>query len=81
MSGSIPLPTEEQQARAKWDLLLADLELRAEQIRTLRAPTPAPLTRVGWWQAFAVAVGAVVASLAYFTAGFFGLLKLFGVIP
>jgi len=28
-----PLPSREQEARAKWDLLLADLELRHDQLR------------------------------------------------
>ena len=31
-----PLPTEEQKQRAKWDLLLLDLEHRTEQIRGAR---------------------------------------------
>jgi predicted esterase len=31
-----PLPTVEQDARAKWDLLLADNEYRLEQLRRVR---------------------------------------------
>jgi hypothetical protein len=31
------LPTAEQEQRAKWDLLLRDLELRAEQIHQMKA--------------------------------------------
>ena len=30
------LPTDEQQQRARWDLLLLDLEQRAEQVRQLK---------------------------------------------
>lgn len=29
-------PTSEQQQRAKWDLLLLDIELRTEQVRQLK---------------------------------------------
>jgi hypothetical protein len=36
MSGTAPLPTEEQRQRAKWDLLLADIEFRQEQLRHTR---------------------------------------------
>jgi acetyl esterase/lipase len=31
-----PLPTPEQEARARWDLLLADLEYRQDQMRRTR---------------------------------------------
>jgi hypothetical protein len=31
-----PLPSAEEQARAKWDLLLNDIELRMEEIRQLK---------------------------------------------
>lgn len=31
-----PVPSSEQQQRAKWDLLLADLEYRQEQLRQAR---------------------------------------------
>ena len=40
MSATPPLPTAEQEARAKWDLLLTDLEYRAEQLRQVRAYEP-----------------------------------------
>jgi hypothetical protein len=40
MSATSPLPTAEQVQRAKWDLLLSDLEYRAEQVRQIKA-TPA----------------------------------------
>lgn len=31
-----PLPSDERQQRAKWDLLLLDIEHRTEQIRLMR---------------------------------------------
>jgi hypothetical protein len=36
MSASLPLPTTEQTQRAKWDLLLLDIEARTEQVRQLK---------------------------------------------
>ena len=38
-------PTDEQEQRAKWDLLLRDLEMRSEQLRQLK-------TYEGWRLAF-----------------------------
>lgn len=35
-----PLPTEEQKARARWDLLLLDIEQRTEQVRQLKRYEP-----------------------------------------
>jgi hypothetical protein len=32
-----PLPTDQQQQRARWDLLLLDIEHRTEQVRQLKA--------------------------------------------
>jgi hypothetical protein len=40
MSATAPTPTAEQEARAKWDLLLLDLELRAEQVRQAKQFEP-----------------------------------------
>jgi hypothetical protein len=40
MSASLPLPSAEQEQRAKWDLLLLDLEFRAEQVRQLKQFEP-----------------------------------------
>jgi hypothetical protein len=37
MSTTTPLPTPEQVARARWDLLLTDREYRAEQVRQIKA--------------------------------------------
>lgn len=68
MSASIPLPTTEQQQRAKWDLLLADHEYRLEQIRALRQDR--------YWKPWQVLVPAVTAAAALMGAGF-ALAKLF----
>ena len=35
------VPTPEQEQRARWDLLLLDLELRSEQVREIRRYEPA----------------------------------------
>jgi hypothetical protein len=37
---SVPLPLDEQQQRAKWDLLLLDIEHRTEQVRQLKSYEP-----------------------------------------
>ena len=52
------LPTEDQQQRANWDLLLADLEYRQEQLRQARHYVP-------WRPAF----GGMTAGAALFAAG------------
>jgi hypothetical protein len=66
---SVALPSDEQQQRAKWDLLLLDIEARTEQLRQMK-------TYEGWRlviQALAAAgtlliagaaVGALLAHLA-----------------
>lgn len=55
------LPTSEQQQRAKWDLLLADLEYRQEQLRVARQD----LLFKPWQVAFA----GMTAGAALFAAG------------
>jgi len=40
MSTTLSLPSTEQEQRAKWDLLLLDLELRSEQLRQLKRYEP-----------------------------------------
>jgi hypothetical protein len=52
------LPTDEEQQRAKWDLLLTDIELRLEQVRQLKTYEPLRL----WVQA-------LTAFAAVFAAG------------
>jgi hypothetical protein len=41
------LPTENQEQRAKWDLLLADLEYRQEQLRQAKHYEPLRLAFAG----------------------------------
>lgn len=41
------LPTPEQEQRAKWDLLLTDLEYRSEQLRQLKTFEPRRLMMTG----------------------------------
>lgn len=53
-----PLPTDEEQQRTKWDLLLIDLELRMEQVRQMKAYEGPRL----WIQA-------ITAAAAVFAAG------------
>lgn len=36
----IPVPSAEQEQRAKWDLLLLDIEHRSEQLRQLKSYEP-----------------------------------------
>ena len=62
MSASLPLPTAEQEQRAKWDLLLLDLEFRAEQVRQLKRFEPWKLAAT---MASAIAIaGSALAALA-----------------
>ena len=50
---SLSLPSPEQQQRAKWDLLLLDIELRTEQVRQIKRYEP--------WKLAATLTGTVVA--------------------
>ncbi len=54
---SATLPTDEQRQRAAWDLLLFDLELRAEQVRQMKRYEP-------WRLAAALASASAVAGSA-----------------
>jgi hypothetical protein len=40
MSATQHVPSPEQEQRAKWDLLLFDIELRAEQVRQMKRYEP-----------------------------------------
>jgi hypothetical protein len=64
----LPLPSAEQEQRAKWDLLLADLEFRQDQMRATRQDM-----RLKPWQ---VAFAGMTSGAALFAAGaaFFKLL-------
>ncbi len=64
MSASIPLPTAEQLQRAKWDLLLLDIEARTEQVRQLKRYEPWRLA-AALGSASAVAGSAVAAAILW----------------
>lgn len=74
MSAAAPTPTAEQEARAKWDLLLLDIETRTEQLRQLKA-TP---TRVIVIQLLASSITAGVALVAAIAGGTVWLLHAIG---
>jgi hypothetical protein len=57
-------PTEEQQQRAKWDLLLLDIELRTDQLRQLKRYEPLRLF-VPLLMAAAIVGGAVGALIVH----------------
>jgi len=52
----IPAPSAEQQQRAKWDLLLLDIEMRSEQLRQIQVYEP--------WRLWFMRLGAAAALLA-----------------
>jgi hypothetical protein len=58
MSAIPTLPSDEQQQRARWDLVLLDLEHRAEQIRQLKT-----------YEGRRLVIQAVTAAAAVFAAG------------
>ena len=62
MSATTAVPTPEQLQRAKWDLILADIEYRQEQLRASR--------QEGYWKPWQVLIPAVTASGALLAAGF-----------
>jgi hypothetical protein len=58
------MPSDEQQQRAKWDLLLLDLEHRAEQVRQIKVFEPRRLLVQGLTAAAALmAAGGVIGGL------------------
>jgi len=61
----LPLPSTEQEQRAKWDLLLLDLEQRAEQVRQLKGLDLINKGYEGW----RLIIQAVTAAAAVFAAG------------
>jgi hypothetical protein len=64
MTDKTTTPTPEQEQRAKWDLLLADMERRAEEIRRLP-------TYEGWkLVAAGLTVGAAVMAAGMVTGAF-----------
>lgn len=64
MSATIPLPTEEQKQRARWDLLLLDIDLRTEQVRQMKAYEPWKLA-AALASASAIAGSAVAAAILW----------------
>jgi len=54
----ITMPTQEQQDRARWDLLLLDIEHRTEQVRQMKA-----------FEGRRLAIQAISAAAAVFIAG------------
>ena len=64
MMSGLPLPTEEQQQRARWDLLLLDIEQRTEQVRQMKSCEGRCLVIQGLTAAAALlAAGGVVGGL------------------
>ncbi len=61
MSATTPLPTEQQLQRAKWDLLLADIEYRQEQMRLARQDA--------WIKPWQVVFTALATGAGIFAAG------------
>jgi hypothetical protein len=58
------MPSDEQQQRAKWDLLLLDLEHRTEQVRQIKVFEPLRLLIQGLTAAAALlAAGGVIGGL------------------
>ena len=55
---TITLPTMEQEQRAKWDLLLADIELRQDQLRLTRYQARWETAKA--WAMMALATAALV---------------------
>ncbi len=69
MSATNPVASAEQIARAKWDLLLLDLERRAEAVRQIKICEPRRLLIQGFTAAAALlgagaAIGAIIVKLA-----------------
>jgi hypothetical protein len=66
----ITLPTAEQQQRAKWDLLLLDIEKRTEELRQLKTYEPRRLMLQAITSSAAL-LGGGAAIGAFITATFF----------
>jgi hypothetical protein len=63
MADHMATPTTEQDQRAKWDLLLLDLEMRAEQVRQMKA------FPVGTYEGWKLVFAGASAAAAVFIAG------------
>lgn len=64
MSSILATPTPEQEQRARWDLLLTDIELKQEQLRQLKTFEPWKLAFAGTAGAALFAAGAAFVKLA-----------------
>ena len=62
-------PTADQEQRAKWDLALADLEKRAEEIRQLKTIDIDMKLRLYRLEPWKIALTTVSATTAVFVAG------------
>jgi hypothetical protein len=65
----VTIPSDEQQQRARWDLLLLDIEHRTEQVRQIKVFEPRRLLIQGLTAAAALlaaggVVGGLIATLA-----------------
>jgi hypothetical protein len=64
MAAPMTIPSDEQKQRAQWDLLLLDLEHRAEQVRQIKVFEPRRLLIQGLIAAAALmAAGGVIGGL------------------
>lgn len=76
MSATHPTPTAEQEQRAKWDLLLLDIETRTEQLRQIKAaPTHTVII-----QLVASSLTAGIAFVAAISGGTIWILHTIGVL-
>jgi hypothetical protein len=77
MSAATAVPTPEQEQRARWDLIILDLEYRAEQVRQIKA-TP---LRIEVLKLTVSAITAAVVLIGGVGAGTIWLLHLAGISP
>lgn len=68
MSAATPLPNEEQRQRAEWDLLLADLEYRAQQMRLANAQIDYTRQEI-WFKPWQAIFTGLAAGAGLFAAG------------
>ena len=77
MSATTPVPSAEQDQRAKWDLLLLDIEYRTEQLRQIKAtPMRIEILKLG-----VASITAAVALLAAVAGGTVWLMHAIGLMP
>ena len=69
MSATNPVRSAEQIARAQWDLLLLDLEKRAEEVRQIKIFEPRRLLVQGFIAAALLGAGAAMGAIIVKLAG------------